>query len=143
MTLAIITISSLLANKLDNITEWYRIYDSIGSGLENDNDMDGMRKILSLSYYDLPSHLKTCLLDLSTCPEDCEIRRERLIWRWMAEGFLHGKNSNSLFELGDSYFVELINRSMILPVDVNEQGQARACRMHDMVLDLICSLSRE
>ncbi|RLN04244.1 hypothetical protein C2845_PM13G21750 [Panicum miliaceum] len=141
--LAIITISSLLANKLDNITEWCRIYDSIGSGLENGNDMDGMRKILSLSYYDLPSHLKTCLLDLSTFPEDCEIRRERLIWRWMAEGFLHGKNSNSLFELGESYFVELINRSMILPVDVDGQGQARACRMHDMVLDLICSLSRE
>ncbi|RLM58861.1 hypothetical protein C2845_PM18G13260 [Panicum miliaceum] len=142
--LAIVSISSLLANKLDNITEWSNICDSIGSGLENDNDMNGMRKILSLSYYDLPSHLKTCFLDLSTFPEDYEIRKDRLIWRWIAEGFVQpGKMANNLFELGESYFFELINRSMIHPVEMDEQGRAQACRMHDMVLDLICSLSRE
>ncbi|CAN6282680.1 unnamed protein product [Urochloa humidicola] len=41
--LAIITISSLLAIK-DNITVWQEVCDSIGSGVENNPDMNAMRK---------------------------------------------------------------------------------------------------
>jgi disease resistance protein RPM1 len=53
--LAIITTSSLLANKLGRIKDWYEFCESIGSGLESNPDMENMRKILSLSYYDLPA----------------------------------------------------------------------------------------
>jgi len=79
--LAIITTSSFLANKLENMKEWYEFCESIGSGLGGNSDMENMRKILSLSYYDLPAHLKTCLLYLSVFPEDYEINSGRLIWR--------------------------------------------------------------
>jgi len=142
--LAIITTSSLLANKLGNMKEWYEFCDSIGSGLGSSADMETMRKILSLSYYDLPAHLKTCLLYLSIFPEDYEIGRDRLIWRWIAEDFVPpGEGGKSLFELSESYFYELINTSLIQPVDTDDEGMPTACRVHDMVLDLICSLSRE
>jgi disease resistance protein RPM1 len=86
--LAIITSSSLLANKLGNKKEWYEFCQSIGSGLGRNPHMENMRKILSLSYYDLPAHLKTCLLYISIFPEDYEIESDRLIWRWIAEDFL-------------------------------------------------------
>jgi len=66
---------------LGNIKEWYEFCESIGSGLGGNSDMENMRKILSLSYYDLPAHLKTCLLYLSVFPEDYEINSGRLIWR--------------------------------------------------------------
>jgi len=59
--LAIIAISSLLANKPRNIEVWSELCDSIGSGFESNQDMDNMRKILSLSYIDLPCQLKTCV----------------------------------------------------------------------------------
>jgi hypothetical protein len=55
--LAIITTASLLASK--PTVEWEEVNKSIGSSLGNSLDVDKMRKILSLSYNDLPFHLKT------------------------------------------------------------------------------------
>ncbi|CAL4897517.1 unnamed protein product [Urochloa decumbens] len=142
--LAIVTTSSMLASKPDNIKEWNKVCDSIGSGLGgNKSNMDDMRKILLLSYYDLPSYLRTCLLYLSIFPEDYEIRKDRLIWRWVAEGFVQQPvGDQSFLEIGESYFNELLNRSMIQPTDMdNLEGTPRACRVHDTMLDLIISLS--
>ncbi|XP_066338457.1 disease resistance protein RGA5-like [Miscanthus floridulus] len=144
--LAIITTSSLLANKLGNMKEWYEFCESIGSGHGNNHDMENMRRILSLSYYDLPAHLKTCLLYISLFPEDSEIDRDRLIWRWIAEGFVSpGEGGKRLFDIGKGYFSELLNRSLIQPARIvmDYDDVPQACRVHDMVLDLICSLSRE
>ena len=143
--LAIITTSSLLANKSGDIKEWNDVCGSIGFGLASNPSMDSMRKILLLSYYDLPSHLKACLLYLTIFPEDYRIDKERLILRWIAEDFVHCEDeSQSLFELGESYFNELLNRSLIQVADKDyNDNTILSCRVHDMVLELICSLSRE
>ncbi|TVU03566.1 hypothetical protein EJB05_50882, partial [Eragrostis curvula] len=142
--LAICTISSLLANKKENIADWDELCGSIGSGLAKDPSMEGMRKIMSLSYYDLPSHLKTCLLYLSIFPEDFDIRVDRLILRWMAEDFIKQvKTGDSLYEIGYSYFIELVNRSMIQFSEHIFGKFYNTWRVHDVVLDLICSLAKE
>ncbi|KAF6992975.1 hypothetical protein CFC21_009925 [Triticum aestivum] len=143
--LAIITIASALTSgqKMKPKHEWDILLQSLGSGLTEDNSLEEMRRILSFSYYNLPSHLKTCLLYLCIYPEDREINRDRLIWKWVAEGFVHhGNQGTSLFLLGLNYFNQLINRSMIQPI-YDDIGQVHACRVHDMVLDLICNLSHE
>ncbi|WVZ50290.1 hypothetical protein U9M48_001559, partial [Paspalum notatum var. saurae] len=142
--LAIVTMASLLACKARNKMEWYEVCNSIGTGLENNLDVENMRKILSFSYYDLPSHLKTCLLYLSVFPEDYKIEKRRLIWMWIAEGFIQcEKQGRSLFELGESYFNDLVNRNMIQPVYNSYTDIISECCIHDMVLDLICSMSSE
>ncbi|XP_052136620.1 disease resistance protein RGA5-like isoform X3 [Oryza glaberrima] len=139
--LAIITIASLLANKPRNISEWNSVHNFIGSGLEKGFSMENMRQILSISYNDLPSILKPCLLYLSVFPEDYSIPTDQLVRRWIAEGFVHGQHDTvSLLQLGFSYFFELINRSMIQPEHLTDY---ESCRVHDMVLDLIKSLSTE
>jgi disease resistance protein RPM1 len=143
--LAILTTSSLLANKSRNIEVWNDVCESVGNGLAKDPSIDSMRKILLLSYYDLTPNLKTCLLYLSIFPEDYVIGRYRLILRWIAEGFIQqGDGRKSLSEIGQSYFNELLNRSLIQPVSMDEdEMDPFFCRVHDMVLDIICSLSRE
>uniref|UniRef100_A0A8R7NXI1 Disease resistance protein RPP13 n=2 Tax=Triticum urartu TaxID=4572 RepID=A0A8R7NXI1_TRIUA len=143
--LAIITIASALASgqQVKPKHAWDILLQSIGCGLTKDNNLVEMRRILSFSYYNLPSHLKTCLLYLCIYPEDSKIDRDRLIWKWVAEGFVHhGDQGTSLFLVGLNYFNQLINRSMIQPI-YDELGQVHACRVHDMVLDLICKLSHE
>nr|UBY07112.1 NBS-LRR disease resistance protein [Dasypyrum villosum] len=143
--LALITIASALSSgqQVKPKHEWDIMLQSLGSGLTEDNSLVEMRRILSFSYYNLPSHLKTCLLYLCIYPEDSTIDRDRLIWKWVAEGFVHhGDPGTSLFLVGLNYFNQLINRSMIQPI-YDSLGQVFACRVHDMVLDLICNLSHE
>ncbi|VAH84964.1 unnamed protein product [Triticum turgidum subsp. durum] len=144
--LAIISIASLLANNNQRKTkdQWYTLLNSIGRGLTEDQSLEEMKNILLFSYYDLPSYLKPCLLYLSIFPEDHKIVRDRLIWRWISEGLVYSdKQETSLYELGNSYFNELVNRSMIQAIGIDVQGNVEGCRVHDMVLDLICSLSSE
>ncbi|CAN6343045.1 unnamed protein product [Urochloa humidicola] len=142
--LAIITIASLLVSKGRSKLEWYDVCKSIGDGLEKNNNVENMRNVLSLSYYDMPSHLRACLLYLSMFPEDYDIRKDRLIRLWIAEGFIQsGKQGKSLFEIGESYLNDLINRSMIQPRHDELSGMIESCHVHDMVLDLLCSLSTE
>lgn len=97
MPLAIITIASLLVGDIE--------------------DVENTRNILLFSYYDLPCHLRTCLLHLSIYPEDYLIRKDTLIWKWVAEGFVHEQSRIMLFELGERFFNELINRNMIQPIE--------------------------
>lgn len=138
--LAIITLASLLAKKPKTRKEWKRVKSSIGNACE----LEGMRQTLSLSFYDLSYDLRNCFLSFSSFPEDYEIDRERLVLRWIAEGFISGKEQQELMEEeGNNYFNELVNRSLIQPIDIQYNGSARACRVHDLMLELIVSLSKE
>lgn len=145
--LAIITIAGLLANKQVSLSEWIRVHESIGSGLEKSSNMDDLRQILSISYDGLPSVLKPCFLYLCVFPEDYSIPVDQLVRRWIAEGFVHGEHDSddtvSLFGLGMSYLFELINRNLIQPEYITAWGEIEVCRVHDMVLDLITFLSNK
>ncbi|CAL5003759.1 unnamed protein product [Urochloa decumbens] len=142
LPLAIITVSSMLTNKYAK-AEWDRVQTAIGIALTENPEAEKMASILSLSYFDIPNHLKTCLLYLSVFPEDYRIEKHYLINRWIAEGFIQEKQGENAYEIGECYFNDLINRSMIQPVDV-KYDQAKACRVHDIILDYIkCKASEE
>jgi hypothetical protein len=134
--LAIIAIASLLVER--SREEWSEVYDKIGLGNE-----DNTTKIMLYSYYDLPPYLKPCLLQLSIYPEDYVIDAKAAIWMWIGEGLVHlEKQEVSLFEVGERYFMELVNRSMIQPIEDRYDWAVERFRIHDIVFDLICKLSK-
>ncbi|KAM0908741.1 hypothetical protein ACQ4PT_015230 [Festuca glaucescens] len=143
LPLAITSISGLLARGPVNKQEWEKVKRSIGSDLSRNQTLEGMKNILSLSYNFLPGYLKTCLLYLCIFPEDYVIDRERLVRRWIAEGFISEQRGQSKQDVAEKYFYELINKNMVQPVDVGHDGKARACRVHDMMLELLISKSDE
>uniref|UniRef100_A0A453Q1L5 Disease resistance protein RPM1 n=2 Tax=Aegilops tauschii TaxID=37682 RepID=A0A453Q1L5_AEGTS len=102
-----------------------------------------MNNILSLSYNDLAPNLKTCLLYLCIYPEDYVIERDILVRRWIAEGFISEERGQSKQEVAENHFYELINKSMVQPVEVGYDGKAHACKVHDMMLELIILKSVE
>jgi len=64
LPLAIITISSMLADQHAK-GEWDSVLNDIGSSLAKNPGAENMTAILSMSYFDIPHHLRSCLLYLS------------------------------------------------------------------------------
>ncbi|KAM3206459.1 hypothetical protein ACQJBY_061896 [Aegilops geniculata] len=141
LPLAILTIGGLLATKV--VEMWESIYEQIPSELETNPSLEAMRRMVTLSYSHLPSHLKSCFLYLSIFPEDFEIKRRHLVDRWIAEGFVTASGGVNVEDVGIGYFNELINRNMIQPSKVNIEGIVKSCRVHDIMRDVMVSVSRD
>nr|ABB46682.2 NB-ARC domain containing protein, expressed [Oryza sativa Japonica Group] len=141
--LAIISISGLLSNRPIIKEEWEKVKESIGFVLDKNQNLEGMKSILSLSYNDLPNYFKACLIYLCIFPEDYIIETNMLLRRWIAEGFVSEDCGMNLEDVAESYFCELVNRSLVQPVDIRFDSKARACRVHDIMLELITSKATE
>ncbi|XP_066335218.1 disease resistance protein RGA5-like [Miscanthus floridulus] len=144
LPLAIISIAGLLANRSKAVEVWVNVLRSIAAAVDKDSPIDKMKRIMLLSYVDLPHHLKSCLLYLSVFPEDSLIDCQQLILLWVAEGLIPGQDRESMEQLGRSYLNELINRSLVQPTKVGGHGATvKQCRVHDVILEFIVSKAVE
>nr|CDM80175.1 unnamed protein product [Triticum aestivum] len=101
------------------------------------------RKVLEISYDDLPLPLKSCFLYFGAFPGNRTIKKDSLIRRWEAEGLIAKRDGESLWETGESYFSELINRRLIQPAFDDDNDEPTGCTVHAVVLDFMESLSAE
>ncbi|KAE8802212.1 Disease resistance RPP13-like protein 4 [Hordeum vulgare] len=142
LPLAIIAISGLLiANTHED--QWEQVYSSIRHGLGSNPAVERTMRILLLGYFDLTPCLKSCLLYLSVFPEGCAVKKERLVMRWIAEGFIPEEHGHTLYESGQRCFNELIDRNLIQPGEIDKFGEVESCRVHGIIFDFLVSLSNQ
>jgi Leucine-rich repeat (LRR) protein len=141
LPLAISTIGGLLANRPKTNIEWRNLHQHLGAELES--DLRNITKVIVSSYDGLPYHLKSIFLYLGIFPENHEVRRTRLLRRWMAEGHIAKNRDMPVEDVGDRFYSELINRSMIQPSNASPGVRADRCRVHSILLQIILSKSTE
>ncbi|WVZ62359.1 hypothetical protein U9M48_012117 [Paspalum notatum var. saurae] len=145
LPLAIVTIGGYLAKQPKTSMEWRKLNEHISAELEMNPELEIIKTILMKSYDGLPYHLKSCFLYLSIFPKDYNINRRRLVHRWNAEGYLSEVRGKSMGEIAHSYFMELIDRSMVLPIreSIGSRKGISSCKLHDLMREISISKAME
>ncbi|GKV02218.1 hypothetical protein SLEP1_g14677 [Rubroshorea leprosula] len=103
---------------------------------------DQILSILKLSFYHLSSHLKKCFSYCSIFPKDFDIEKDELVQLWMAQGFLNPSSQETMEDIGNKYFNDLLCNSLFQDVKRDIYGNINTYKMHDVVHDLAVSVSR-
>ncbi|KAG2580898.1 hypothetical protein PVAP13_6KG003600 [Panicum virgatum] len=145
LPLAIVTIGGYLAKQPKTSLEWRKLNEHISAELESNPELGIIKTILMKSYDGLPYHLKACFLYLSIFPEDYNISRRRLVHRWNAEGYSSEIRGKSAGEIADRYFMELNERSMVLPLKklIGSRKGISFCKLHDLMREISISKAAE
>ncbi|KAL5567441.1 hypothetical protein UlMin_024016 [Ulmus minor] len=138
LPLVISTIAGLLSTKEKLVSEW----ENVLLEFETSPQLTSISKILSLSYIDLPHHLKPCFLYFGIFPEDYIIYDRRLYRLWIAEGFIQERRGKTLEQVAEEYLTELIDRNVV-SFEVFANGVARKCRVHDLMREIIQSRAED
>ncbi|XP_062083107.1 disease resistance protein RPM1-like [Humulus lupulus] len=137
LPLAIEAIASLLSRKKKVKFEWQKVLDNIDFEFKTNPQLMRILKILSLSYHDLPYHLKPCLLYFGIFPEDYVIEKERLCHLLISEGFVQARDGKPLKEEVERYLDELVERSLVSIETL--YGPVIGYKVHDLMHEFITS----
>nr|XP_043633371.1 putative late blight resistance protein homolog R1B-16 [Erigeron canadensis] len=140
LPLAIVIMSGLLKNNMSN--EWWRQIAEQAKLFMVSNPSQYMDS-LALSYNDLPPHLKPCFLFFGSFPEDYEVSVRKLIYLWIAQGFIHQSGSKILEYVAMDFLMALINRGLLMTSKTKADGRIKACRIHDLLRDFCLRKSLE
>ncbi|KAF8780809.1 hypothetical protein HU200_000754 [Digitaria exilis] len=137
LPLAISTIGCFHANRPKTSTEWRNLHEHLGAELEF--GLHHIPEVIVSSYDGLPYDLKSIFLYFSIFPENHDIRRTRLLRRWMAEGLITKNRDMPVEKVAERSYKELINRSMIQPL----KAKADRCHVHNILRQIILFKSIE
>uniref|UniRef100_A0A7N0VAV3 NB-ARC domain-containing protein n=1 Tax=Kalanchoe fedtschenkoi TaxID=63787 RepID=A0A7N0VAV3_KALFE len=135
LPLAIIVLAGLLsaAEAEPSKRYWSKILEDTNWHPDADNDCS---KILSMSYHNLPPHLRTCFLYVGVFPKDSEIQANELCLLWVAEGFVNKQGRELEEDVAEKYLINLANRNLIMISKRRYDGRIKSCRIHDLLRDL-------
>ncbi|VAI00085.1 unnamed protein product [Triticum turgidum subsp. durum] len=141
LPLALVTTARLLHGE-SRPEQWADLGGNLGEHLENNKKLASMNAVLFRSYTGLSKqHIKTCLLYLGIYLSGRPIRRGSLIRRWSAEGFITAEHKRSAREVAVANFNELVDWSIIHPMDVSSSSssiaEVKACQTHGIMLEFL------
>ncbi|XP_078168403.1 putative disease resistance protein RGA3 [Carex rostrata] len=136
LPLAIKSIGGVLCTKPKTKVKWQVV---LNSNMWSIVGMSGIHNAFHLSYEDLSSPLKQCFIVCSLFPEDFGFRKTKLIYQWLAEGFL--PDTVDFWELGKEYYNELLVRNLL--EDTNKFYYQGQCKMHDLLWSFARQLGKD
>lgn len=133
--LTIDLIAGVLRTKERSKYSWKQIAKNIMTQIAED-PQHRCQMVLEHSYNDLPHHLRPCFLYFGAFPEDTEVQAKRLIWLWIAEGFVGlEKIDESIEKTAEAYLNHLIVRSLVIVSKKRSLGGVKATYVHDLLHD--------
>lgn len=129
LPLYIVIIAGLLKEKIENLDWW----NQVGRSLDMLITKEGCKDVLELSYKHLPEFLKPCFLYFGLFQEDEVIKAKKLIWLWIAEGFIQKQGIKSLEVVAEEYLMDLITRSLVIVTTTTSGGRIKTCVVHDLL----------
>ncbi|KZV56491.1 hypothetical protein F511_22299 [Dorcoceras hygrometricum] len=135
LPLAIATISGLLAKSSRTVEYWESVANDTYEALNMGGD-GFCFEILSLSYRQLPVHLKPCFLYMAIFGEDSNIRVSMLVKLLVAEGIVKPIRYRSLEEIAEDNLKDLIDRNLIQVRDYGSRNNIKCCTIHDLLREL-------
>ncbi|RWR90852.1 putative disease resistance protein RGA3 isoform X1 [Cinnamomum micranthum f. kanehirae] len=139
LPLAAKALGSLMRSKSEE-NQWLSIKESEIWNLPYDENV--IMPALRLSYNHLPSHLKQCFAYCSIFPKGYEFEKDKLIWLWIANGFVPIRRRMTLEDVGNEIFNDLLMGLFFEDVQKNEDGKVTRCKMHDLMSDLAQEIMR-
>lgn len=140
LPLAIVVAGEVLSDMEKSLTadgnEVNRFLANFHSMLNSNPLLMEMTDILLPQCSYLPPWIEACFLYFGIYPKDYSISCARLIRQWVAEGLVESE------EIGDHCLTELVSLSLVqVSHTVLVNGKPRRCRVHNLMHDIIHSLS--
>ncbi|KAH0684891.1 hypothetical protein KY289_022643 [Solanum tuberosum] len=139
LPLAIVVLGGILSYR-KGVDEWQKVKTHLWQHMKNDSVE--ITHILSLSYNDLSFELKQCFLYIGIFQEDLEIDAEKLMYLWLAEGFIPRIREEHMEDIAENFLHELISRSLI-QVAETFFDKILTCRIHNLLRDLAVQKAME
>ncbi|XP_078158244.1 disease resistance protein RPM1-like isoform X2 [Carex rostrata] len=143
LPLAILAIGGVMACKEQTEREWKRMWEDLEHELAHNPNIEYVNRILQLSFADLSSNLKNCLLYCGIYPEDGYIYAFRLTDLWIAEGFVETNGRRTQEEVAEEYLNELVSRCLLHVVKRDVLERVEICSLHDIIRSMVVSKSDE
>ncbi|KAL3510841.1 hypothetical protein ACH5RR_030242 [Cinchona calisaya] len=143
LPLAVTLIAGFLRTKEQTEGCWNDVARSLASTYADKSVLGKYKRILEHSYKDLSFYLKPCFLYLGTFLEGTEIPVYKLIWLWIAEGFVCKNKSESSEKVAEGYLMDLIRRNLIKSTEERSKGGVKACSVHDILREFCRAKAKE
>ncbi|KAI3454380.1 hypothetical protein Pfo_011043 [Paulownia fortunei] len=130
LPLAIVAVGNLLSKAEKTVENWKKVAENENVLVIRTDDGTPISHSLSLSYQQLPPHLKACFLYMGVFPKNYEIPTSKLINLWVAEGFFEPQKSKSLEEMAYECLDDLVSSSLVLVREWSSRGRTKTCRIH-------------
>ncbi|XP_010511072.1 PREDICTED: probable disease resistance protein RXW24L [Camelina sativa] len=149
LPLAVKVLGSLLAAQ-HTLHDWKGVCESIESDIVgrtnfNEDTNNLVYHLLSLSFEELPSYLKHCLLYLVNVPDGFVMEVEETSYYWAAEAIIKLRcyDEASIPDIAECFLEELVRRNMVTAERDNDTSRIKSFYINAMMKEVCFSKAEE